>query len=87
MGGPHDLRLNLSDYTEGESLQKCEKISDLGIIMNSAFNPSANVLTAANKANGMLYFMKRSFFKSDEGDLRTSIQPHLEVTINAVTAN
>ncbi len=28
--------------------------------MNSTFTPSANVLTAANKARGMLYFIKRS---------------------------
>ncbi len=29
--------------------------------MSAAFTPSANVLAAANKARGMLYFIKRSF--------------------------
>ncbi len=42
--------------------------------VNSTFTPSANVLTAANRARGMLYIIKRSFLMSDEWDLRTSIQ-------------
>ncbi len=42
-------------------MTKCEQINDLGITANSAFTPSANVLAAANKARGMLYFIKRSF--------------------------
>ncbi len=36
-------------------------MNDLGTTVNSAFDLSANVLTAANKARGMLYFIKRSF--------------------------
>ncbi len=31
------------------------------ITVNSAFTPSANALTAANRARRMLYFIKRSF--------------------------
>ncbi len=46
---------------EGKSLQKCEQINDLGITVNSALTPSANVLTAADKARGILYFIQRSF--------------------------
>ncbi len=42
-------------------MTKCKQIYDLGITVNSAFTPSANVLTAANKARGMLYLIKRSF--------------------------
>ncbi len=42
--------------------------------MNSAFTPSANVLSAANKARGMLYFIKKVIYVPDEGDLRTSIK-------------
>ncbi len=42
-------------------MTKCEQINDLGITVNLAFTPSANVPTAANKAWRMLYFIKRSF--------------------------
>ncbi len=42
-------------------MTKCKQINDLGITVNSAFTPSPNVLTAANKVRGMLYFIKRSF--------------------------
>ncbi len=42
-------------------MTKCKQINDLGITVNSAFTPSANVLTAAKKAKGMLFFIKRSF--------------------------
>ncbi len=42
-------------------MQKCEKINDFDITVNAAFTPSANALAAANKARGMLYFIKRSF--------------------------
>ncbi len=54
-------RIALSEEAEGKSLQKCEQVNNLGITVNSAFTPSANVLAAANKARGMLYFIKRSF--------------------------
>ncbi len=43
------------------TLQKCEQINDLGITVNAAFTPSANVLAAANKVRGILYFKKTSF--------------------------
>ncbi len=56
-----DDRLVLSEEANGEQMTKCEQINDLGITVNSAFTPSANILTAANKARGMLYFIKRSF--------------------------
>ncbi len=42
-------------------MQKCVQINDLSITVNSAFTPSASVLTAFNKARGTLYFIKRSF--------------------------
>ncbi len=42
-------------------MQKCEQINDLGLTENSAFTPSANALTATNKARGMLFFIRRSF--------------------------
>ncbi len=60
IGGTPDLRIALSEEASGKSLQKCEQINDLGITVNSAFTPSANVLTATNKARGMLFFIKRS---------------------------
>ncbi len=56
-----DDRLVLSKEANDEQMTKCEQISDLGITVNSAFTPSANVLTAANKARGMLYLIKTSF--------------------------
>ncbi len=49
---PPDLLLALCEEAECKSMQKCEQISDLGITVNSAFNPSANVLTVANKVRG-----------------------------------
>ncbi len=61
IGGTPDIRIALPEEAVGKSLQKCEQINDLGITVNAAFTPSANVLTAANKARGMLYFIKRSF--------------------------
>ncbi len=59
IGVTPDLFRALSEETAGKSLQKCEQINDLGITVNAAFTPSANVLAAANKARGMLYFIKR----------------------------
>ncbi len=61
IGDHPDDRLILSEGANGEQMTKCEQINDLGITVNSAFIPSANVLTAANKARGMLYFLKRLF--------------------------
>ncbi len=60
IGGPPHHFIVLSEGTEGKQMNKCKKINDLGIAVNSTFTPSANVLTAANKARGMLYFNKRS---------------------------
>ncbi len=51
-----DLRIALPEEVAGKSLQKCEQINDLGIAVNAAFIPSANVLAAANKNRGVLYF-------------------------------
>ncbi len=50
IGGHPDDRLVLSEEANGEQMTKCEQINDLGITVNSAFTPSANVLTAAKKA-------------------------------------
>ncbi len=47
IGGHPDLRLFLSKEANIEQMTKCEQINDLGITVNSAFTPSANVLTAA----------------------------------------
>ncbi len=68
-------------------MTKCEQINDLGITVNSAFTPSANVLTAANKARGMLYFIKRSFTCLTKEIFlplyRALVRPHLEYAIQA----
>ncbi len=61
IGGSLDLCIALCEEAGDKSLQKCERINDLGFTVNSAFAPSANVLNAANKARRMLYFIKRSF--------------------------
>ncbi len=60
IGGHPDDRLVPSEEANGEQMTKCEQINDQGITVNPAFPPSANVLTAANKARGMLYIIKRS---------------------------
>ncbi len=66
-------------------MTKCEQISDLGITVNSAFTPSANVFTAVNKVRGMLYFIKRSFTCLTKEMFvplyRESVRPHLEYAI------
>ncbi len=68
-------------------MTKCEQINDLGITVNSAFTPSANVLTKANKARGMLYFIKRSFTCLIKGIFlrlyRALVRPHFEDAIQA----
>ncbi len=55
--------------------------------MNSLFTPLANVLTAANKARGMLYFTKRpiTFLTKEVFVFLYSalVQPHLEYAIKA----
>ncbi len=61
IGGPPDLHLPLFEEDGGELEQKYEQIKDLGIAANSAFTTSANALTVANKAWGMLYYIRRSF--------------------------
>ncbi len=60
IGSHPDDRLALYEEANGEQMTKCEQIIDMGIAVNSAFTPSVNVLTAANKARRMLYFIKRS---------------------------
>ncbi len=68
-------------------MTKCEQINDLGVTVNSAFTPSANVLTAANKARGMLYLMKRSLTCLTKEIFlplyRALVRPHLEYAIQA----
>ncbi len=72
-------------------MQKCEQINDLGITVNSAFTPSANVLTATNKVRGMLYFIKRSltcviyviFVRLNSA----SVWPHFEYGIQAIVSS
>ncbi len=73
IGGPPDLRLVLSKEVGGKPMQKCEQINDLGVTVNTAITPSTNVLTAANKARGMLYFTEKFICMPD--DLRVSNTP------------
>ncbi len=55
-----NFRLAISEQGESELIQIFQQINDLGIIMKSVLSPSANILTAPNEVNGMLFFMKRS---------------------------
>ncbi len=86
-GGHPDHRLVLSEESNGELMTKCEQINDLGITVNSAFTPSANVLATANKARGMLYFMQRSFTCLPKEIFvslyRALVKPYLEYAIQA----
>ncbi len=88
IGGAPYLRIALPEEAAGKSLQKCGQIHELGITVNAAFTPSANVLAAANKARRMLYFNKRSFTcltKEIFVPLHSAlVRPHLE---NAIQAN
>ncbi len=87
IGGNPNHCLVLSEEVEGKLITKGEQINDLGITVSSAFTPSGNVLTAASKARGMLYVIKRSFtcltkeiFVPLYGAL---VRPHLEYAIQA----
>ncbi len=87
VGGTPDLLIALPEEAAGKSLQKCELINDLGITVNTAFTPSANVLAAANKARGMLHFIERSFTcltKKIFVPLYSAlVRPHLEYAMQA----
>ncbi len=85
IGGPPDHRLVFSEETEGKLMTQYEQINDLGIIVNSAFTPSTNVLAAANKDRGMLYFKKRLFMSKEIFVPLYSalVRPHLESAIQA----
>ncbi len=87
IGGHPDDHLAPSEEANGEQVTKCEQINDLGITVTPAFTPSANVLTAANKAWGMLYFIKRSFTCLTKEIFvplyRALLRPHLEYAIQA----
>ncbi len=82
IGGHRDDPLVLSEEANGEQMTKCEQINDLGVTLNSAFTPSANVLTKANKDRGMLYLIKRSFTCLTKEIFlpiyRALVRPHLE---------
>ncbi len=68
-------------------MQKCEQVNDLDITENSAFTITAYVLTATNKARGMLYFTKRSITCQAQEVFvplySALVQPHLEYAIKA----
>ncbi len=76
-------------FPKKRMMNRCRnaKINDLGVTVNSAFTPSANVLTAANKARGMLYLIKRSFTCPTKVIFlpiyRALVRPHLEYAIQA----
>ncbi len=61
--------------------------ANLGITVNAAFTPSADVLAADNKARGMLYFIKTSFTRLINEIFvplySALVQPHLEYAIQA----
>ncbi len=82
-----DLCIALPEEAAGKSLQKCEQINDLSNAVNAAFAPSANVLAAANKARGILYFIKRSFTSLTKEIFvplyNALVRPHLEYAIQA----
>ncbi len=59
----------LSEKTEANAIEKCDKMNDLGITVNLAFSASANVLSDANKARGMLNFITKFIYMTDEGYL------------------
>ncbi len=81
-----DINGSNGTYEEaaGTLLQKCEQINNLGINVNAAFTPSVNVLAAANKARGMLYFIKSSFTSLIFVPLYCAlVRPHPEYAIQA----
>ncbi len=78
--------LAVYEEDEGESIQSCEQTNNLGIIVNSAFIPSANVLIQTNKARGMLYLVERLhtyLTKVFVPIFCSLVKPHLEYVIKA----
>ncbi len=67
-------------------MQRYEQINNLNITVKSAFTPPANVLTDANKARGLLYFIKRLFvclMKEIRVPLYSAlVRPHLEYAVD-----
>ncbi len=78
-----------NDHARGKArvLGRNPFINNLGITVNSAFTPSANVLTVANKARGMLNLIERSFTCLTKEIFlplyRALVRPHLEYAIQA----
>ncbi len=69
-----DLHLNASKSQHfklgiPETTQTWGRVKVLGVTVNSVFTTSYGVLIAANKANGMI-----NFIKTVKGDLRTPVQ-------------
>ncbi len=58
---PPGFRITLSEKDAGHSIQIWEQIHDVVIFVNMAFDPSAYVLTAANKPMDILYSIQRYF--------------------------
>ncbi len=52
-----DFRLILAEEDEGQSIQSCDEIKCLGIILKS--KPLSYALGASQKVRGMLYVMKK----------------------------
>ncbi len=60
---------------------------DLGIVLNTRLSAEDNVVSAANKASWMLFYLKRSFATLTPSIFlplyKTFIRPHLEYAIQA----
>ncbi len=73
-------------HSDCETIQRCELINDLNIIVKSSFSHPTNVQTATNKVIGMLYFINRKFaYLATEivvSLYKLSARPHLLSIVN-----
>ncbi len=70
-----------------QTLPTVSTTKDLGIILNTRLSAEDNVVSSANKALGMLFYLKRSFAALTLSIFlplyKTSIRPNLEYDIQA----
>ncbi len=80
---PHFVTYTLpsSNPPNTQTLPTVSTTKDLGIVLNTRLSAEGNVVSAANKARGMLFYLKRSFAALTPSIFlplyKTFIRPHL----------
>ncbi len=86
---PYIVTCNIPSYNppNTQTLPTVATTKDLGIVLTTTLSAEDNVVNAANKARGMLFYLKRSFAVLTPSIFlplhKTFIRPHLEYAIRA----